>query len=93
MKIRAEEQPLDAVPARPSCTYSLRGKKGTVGGNLEPIGKGSMPGPLGGESLLSIPELPGPTLTLTQQYLDQEDAVITKAECSIHGAGEILPPV
>lgn len=64
-----------------------------MGGNLEPTGKGSMPRPLGGGSLVLIPALPGQALTLAQQYLDQKDAVITTAECSIRRANEILPPL
>lgn len=55
--------------------------------------KDSMLGPPEGGSLVSIPALPGPALALAQQYLDQEDTVVTTAECSIHGAGEILPPL
>lgn len=46
-----------------------------------------------GGSLVSIPALPSPALTFAQQYPDQEDIGVTTAECGIHGAGEILPPL
>lgn len=92
-----KNQQLGAALARPtgicSLSLSVRGEEGTVGGNLQPTGKGSMPGLRGGGSLLLTSALPGPALTLTQQYLDQEDAVMTTSECSIHGAGKILPRI
>lgn len=40
-----------------------------------------------GVSNVPIPALPGPALTLTKQYLEQEDTVVTTAEGRIHGAG------
>ena len=49
--------------------------------------KGSMLGPPKGVSNMPIPALPGPALTLTKQYLEQEDTVVTTAEGRIHGAG------
>jgi hypothetical protein len=42
-------------------------------------------------SLMLISALSGLVLLLVQQYLDQEDTVGTTTECSIHGAGGILP--
>lgn len=97
VKTRAEKEQLDVMPARPTCTHTplawaFSRKEGTRRGNLAPVGKGSMPGPPGGGSLVLIPALPGQALTLVQPYLDQKDTVVTTAKGSIHRAGEVLPP-
>lgn len=57
-----------------------------------PISMGFMSGTLGRGPLMLIPAL-FLILFMAQQYLDQEDIVVTMAEGSIHRTGEILPPL